>query len=106
MIEKLLSTYLKRFVIYYDLMKASSDQSAGDMLQLFPCLDEEIIPLGNFDWDALSSVTCPDIETRIARTTVNSQEIEVRMETSENGVFLPILGEIRGGRGENMRSIF
>jgi len=98
--------YLKRIVIYYNLMEASSDQSAGNMFQLFPCLNKEITPFGNFDWDALSSVACPDIETGVARTTMNSQEIEIGMETSENGVFLPVLGKIRGGWGEDMRSIF
>ena len=87
-------------------MKASFDQPPGNMFQLFPSLDEEKIPLGNFDWDALSSVTCPDIETRIARTTMNGQEIEIGMKTSENGVFLSVLDEIRRSWSEDMRPVF
>lgn len=66
------------------------------MLQLLASLDEKVVTFWNPDWDTLSRVSRPDVQARIPRAAMNSKEVEIGVEPSENGVFLTILIEVGG----------
>lgn len=75
------------------------------MLQLLPGLDEQVVARRDLDRNALSGVSCPDVETGIARAAMDSQEIEVRMESGQNGVLFAIFDQVRCCRGKQMLSV-
>jgi len=81
-------------------MKSGFDEATSHVLQLFPGLYEQIIAWRNFDRYPFPRVSCPNVKTWVTRATMDSQKIEVRVETRQNGVFLSIFNEIGGGRGE------
>jgi hypothetical protein len=60
-------------------------------------LDKKVIAVRDLDRDTLSSVAGPDVQARIPRAAVNGEEVEVRVETSQNGVFLTIPLKVGGG---------
>jgi hypothetical protein len=60
------TTYNQGLVADNDLVEACLDQSATNMLELFPGLYQEIIAFRDFDWDTFSSVPCPYMESRIS----------------------------------------
>lgn len=67
------------------------------MFQLFASLDKKVVAVRDLDRDTLSGVAGPDVQARIPRAAVNGEEVEVRVETGKNGVFLAIPLEVRGG---------
>jgi hypothetical protein len=60
-------------------------------------LDKKVVAMRDLDRDTLSRVAGPDVQARIPRAAVNGKEVEVRVETSQNGVFLTILLKVGGG---------
>jgi hypothetical protein len=67
------------------------------VFQLFASLDKKVVAVRDLDRDTLSGVAGPDVQARIPRAAVNGEEVEVRVETGKNGVFLAIPLEVRGG---------
>ena len=79
-------------------MEASLDKTPSEMLDLLSCLYEKITsgwwkPDGN----ALSSIPCPNMEAWVSRATVDSEAVEIGMKSCQNGIFLAVFSEIRGG---------
>lgn len=74
----------------HDLVEASLDQSAGDVLQLLAGLDKQIAAPGDLDGNAPAGVACPDMQARVARTPMDGQEVEVGVEAGEDGVDLAV----------------
>ena len=95
---------LKSLFVDDYLMKAGFDEAAGDVFDLFSGLDEEIVSRWNLDGDSVAGVSRPDVETWVARTAVDGQEVEICVEASQDGVELGIFVQIRRSRGEKMRS--
>jgi hypothetical protein len=91
-------------LIDHHLMEPRFDQPAGDVLQLLAGLHEQIVAGRDLDRDALASVARPDVQAWIARTAVDGEKVEVRVEAGENGVFGAVLREVGGCRGEEVRS--
>lgn len=87
-------------VIYNDFMEARFDETTSDMLQLFSSLDEQIIACRNFDGYTFACISCPNMQARVARSPMNGQKIEIGMESSQDGIFLAILDQIRGSRSQ------
>lgn len=75
------------------------------MLQLLASLDKQVVAGRNLDGDALSGIPCPDIETRIARAAMDSQEIEVGVESSQNGILFAVFDQVGCCRRQQMLSI-
>ena len=70
-------TDCKSLIIDNDFMEASFDQSTSDKFKLLSSLHEKIIPRRDFDSDALVGIPGPDIQTRITRTTMNGQKVDI-----------------------------
>ena len=102
-------------------MRSLKRLASSKVLQLLSCLYEEVTPRWNRYSDPLASVTCPNMKTRITRTTMDgprtnfwhikilprciySQEVEIRMKPCKNGIFLSVFVEIRSGRSQQVRS--
>jgi hypothetical protein len=64
------------------------------MLQLFPSLYKKVISFWDLDRDAFACVAGPDIQSRITGAAMDSQEVEVRMKPSEDGILLAVFGEV------------
>lgn len=75
-------------------MKSSLDQPAGDVLELFSGLDEQVVALGDLDSDALSCIACPDVQPGITRAAVDGEEVEVGVEASQYGVLFAVLLQV------------
>lgn len=67
-------------------MVARCDETPREVLELLPRLDEEVIPGGDLDRNAGARVAGPDVETWVARAAVDGEEVEVGVETREDGV--------------------
>jgi len=67
-------------------------------------LDKQIAPPRDLNGNALAGIACPNVEARVARTSMDSQEVEVGVEARENGVNLAVSAEITCCRGEKMWS--
>ncbi len=84
-------------------MISGLDEASAEVFELFAGLHEQIAACGReLDCNALASVPCPDIQAWVSRTTVDSQEVKVRVESGEDGVLLAILDEVGSGGGEQM----
>lgn len=93
------TTYVYSSVIYDYFMEASLDKPPSKMFDLFSRLYEKIASGGGkSNRNALSSVSCPDMEARVSRTTVDGETIEIGMKSCQNGIFLAIFSEIRCSR--------
>lgn len=87
-------TYCNSRVVYHYFMVSSANQPTGNVFQLLASLDEEVVAWRHLHWKPLTSVTSPDIESWITRTTVDGQEVEVRMEAGEDGILLAVLDKV------------
>ena len=86
-------------------MKSSLDEATGDMLELLPGLDQEITTdSGKLDWNTFPGVPCPDIKSRVPRSPMNCQEVEIRMKPRQDGVLVPVLDKVRCGRSKKVTS--
>jgi hypothetical protein len=88
-----------------NLVVPGLDETAGDVLNLLTRLDEEVVSRRDLDGDAGSRVAGPDVEAWVARAAVDGEEVEVGVETGEDGVLGAVLVEIGGGRGEEVRAV-
>ena len=84
-------------------MVTSLDKTAGDVLKLLSRLDEQIIARRHPNWDAFAGVARPNIQARIARSSVNGQEVQICVEAGQDGVLLAILLQIRRCRCQEVR---
>jgi len=75
-------------------METRLNQSPTKVLKLLPSLNEQVIPFRDFDLHTLPSIASPDVQPWITRTAVDSQEIEIRVETGENSVFLAVFDKV------------
>jgi hypothetical protein len=91
-------------VIHDNFVEACTDKAAGDVLKLLASLDEQVIARRDLDGNSIAGIAAPDVESGIARATVNGQEVEVGMEPSEDRVLLAEFHQIRGGRSEEVGS--
>lgn len=73
------------------------------MLELLAGLHEEVAAAGvpgcgawsrDAHGDAAAGVACPNVQAGIPRTSVDGEEIEVRVETCEDSVFDAVFFEI------------
>jgi hypothetical protein len=94
--------YINCLLVHHDFMIPGLYKTAGNVLQLFASFDKKVVALRNLDRDTLSGVAGPDVQARISRAAVNGKEVEVGMEPSENGVFLPIPFKVGGSWCEKM----
>ena len=92
-------------VIDNDFVVPSLYEPARDVLDLLAGLNEEVIPGRDLDGDAASRVASPDVQTGVARTAVDGEEVEVGVEAGENGVLGAVLDEVGGGWGEEVRAV-
>ena len=68
-------------------------------------MDEEIPPfLGEHNRYPLSRIACPNIEAGIPRPTMDSQKIQVRVESGKYGIFDAILPKVRSRWSQKMRT--
>jgi hypothetical protein len=81
---------------------AGLDEPARHVLELLAGLHQQVVALRDLDGDALARVARPDVQARVARAAVDGEEVEVRVEAREDGVFLPVLGEVRRRGREEM----
>lgn len=65
------------------------------MFELLPSLDKKVVSGWNADWNALASVASPDMQSWVARSTVDSEEVEVRVKACKDGILLTILHKVR-----------
>ena len=72
-------------------MKARLDQTARDVLQLLTGLHEQIVSGWDLDRDTLTRVARPNVQAWVARATVDSKEVKIRVEAGKDGVFATIL---------------
>lgn len=87
-------------------MESSLYKASAEVFKLLPSLHEEVPACrGKLDRDAFSGVACPDIQARVTRATVDSQEVEVRVESGEDGILLAILDQIGSGGGKQMGAV-
>lgn len=70
------------------------------MFQLLPGLNKQVFTRRNPDGNALSSVSRPDVKAGVARAAMDSQEIEIRMESSQNGILFAIFNQVGRCRGQ------
>lgn len=64
----------ERGAVDNDLVKTGLDQPAGEVLDLFSRLDEEVPAGGYLNRDALTRVACPDMQAWVARAAVDCPE--------------------------------
>lgn len=76
-------------------MESSLDETTADMFQLFACLDKEISAC---QWESdrypLSSISRPDVQSRVSRPTVDGKEVQISVKTCKYRIFLPIFDQI------------
>lgn len=88
-----------------DLVVARPDEPAGDVLNLLAGLYEEVAATGRYcHGDAVAGVACPDVEARVARASVDGEEVEVGVKAGEDGVEGAVPVEVRGRGGEEVRA--
>jgi hypothetical protein len=91
---------LERRVVYHNLVEAGLDQAACEMLQLFSRLYQQVVSTGRHaHGDALSRVSGPDVQARVARAAMDGQEVEICVKAGQDSVLLTVFGEVGGGRG-------
>lgn len=99
-------TNLESCIIHDYLMETGFDKASTEMLKLLTSLDEEIsASRWEFDRNSLSGIPSPDVQTRITRAAVDSKEVEVSVETSQDRILLGIFHEIRGSWSQKMWSV-
>jgi hypothetical protein len=84
------TTHNQGLLVDNDFMEASLDQTTSDMLKLFPSLDQEVISVRNSNWNTLSSIPRPDMESGVSRTSMDGEEIKIRVKSCQYRVFLSI----------------
>lgn len=90
------TTHIDSRFIYDHFMEASLDKASSEILDLLSCLyEKKASSWRKSDGNALSSVPCPNMEAWVSRATVNSETIEIGMESCQNGIFLAVFNEIR-----------
>ena len=100
------TTHIDSRFIHDHFMEASLDKPPGEMFDLLACLYEKITPSWwKSDGDALSSISCPNMESWVSRATMNSETVEIGMKSCQNCILLAVLGEIRGCRTKQVRSV-
>lgn len=75
-------------------MVSCFDETTCTVFELFASLDEEIIPLGDLDGKSVAGVTGPDVEAGVAGAAVDGEEVEIGVETGEDGVLLGVFLEV------------
>lgn len=75
-------------------MEASFDETTSDVFDLLARLDEKVVSWWDLDGNTVSGVACPDVKTRIAGASMNGEEVEICVETSQNGVLLTVLDQV------------
>lgn len=79
-------TNIESVLIDNDFVEACFDESTGDNLDLLPSLDQEVSATWRKpDWNTLSSVPGPYIQSGVARTSVYSEKVEIGMESGKYG---------------------
>lgn len=89
------TTDLDSCLVHNDFMEACLDEAARKVFDLLPRLHEKIATSrGESDGDTFSSVACPNVEPGVSGTTVDSEAVEICVETCKDCVLLAILCEI------------
>ena len=89
--------HINCLLVHYNFMIPGLYQTASNVFQLFASLDKKVVALRDLDRDTLSGIAGPDVQARIPRAAVNGEEVEIGVESSENGIFLAIPLEVGGG---------
>lgn len=95
-------TDLQRLFIYDNLMESCLDEAARDMFKLLSGLHEQVVACRNFYGNAFACVTSPHMKAGVPWTPMDSQKVQVGVETSQNGVLLTIFDQIRSSWCEQM----
>ena len=75
-------------------MVSCFNETTSTVFELFASLDKEIVSLGDLDGKSVSGVAGPDVEAGVAGAAVDGEEVEVGVETGEDGVFLGVFLEV------------
>lgn len=73
-------------------MEPRLNQPARDVLQLLAGLHEQVVSGRDLDWDALTCVARPDMQSRVSGAAVDGKEVKVRVEAGKDSVFGSVLG--------------
>lgn len=88
-------TYFDCSIVHDNLVVASFNKTAAEMLKLFASLDEQVTTGGwKLDRDSFSVVPSPDVEPGVPRAAMDGQEVQICMESSKNSIFIAMFDEI------------
>lgn len=73
-------------------MEARLYESTSDVLELLARLNQQVVPWWYLYRNTVPSVASPNVKAWVAGAPMNGEEVEVGMETSENGILLAIFG--------------
>jgi hypothetical protein len=95
--------YLDSRLVHNNLVIACFNKTPAKVFQLLPSLHEQI----STGWrkshrNTFPSIPSPYVKARVAGTAVNSQEVEIRVEASKNGVLFTVFHKIRSRRGQEV----
>lgn len=85
---------LDGLVVDHDFVVSGLDEPAGRVLELLARLDEQVVSLGDLDGQSVAGVAGPDVEAGVAGAAVDGEEVEVGVETCEDGVLLGVFVQI------------
>ena len=97
--------YRQGCIIDNNFMIACLDQTTTKMLELLASLDKKVsASRRELDRDTFSSVPGPNVQAWISRTTMDSEEVEIRVESGEDGVLLAVLNKVRRSWSKQVRA--
>ena len=97
----MIKTNLDSVFVDDDLMEAGFNQSTAQVLELLPGLHEEVPPRRReFDGDTFACIACPNMQTWVARSSMDGEEVEIGVEASKDSVCLIVLDQVRCGGGK------
>src|SRR5690606_16077974 len=100
-----LRDHVHRALVHHYLMIPGFHEPARDMFQLLAGLDQKVVARRDFNRDAAARVASPDVEPRVSRAAVNGEEVEIGVETGEDGVDLAVPFQVRRRWGEKVGAI-
>src|SRR6266404_8597470 len=97
------SHHLDSGVIHNYFVVACLDKTSAQVFQLLPGLHEQVTA-GRWELhrNAFPSIPSPYVKARVSRTTVDGQEVEIRVEASKDGIFFAVFYKIRSCRGQEV----
>lgn len=66
---------LNGLLIDDNFVETRLDKPSSDMLNLFSCLNEEIVSRWNLNGNPIAGVSCPNVQSWVAGAAVDGQEV-------------------------------